>query len=256
MIFWFSGTGNSKWAAQRLADTLNDTLIDMAEASVNHRHDYSLRPGERVGFVFPTHSWGPPPLVCKFAQELSLQGYNSSTHCYMVTTCGDDTGLTVEILQKSLGDITLNAAFSVQMPNTYICLPGFDVDAYDVERQKLIDAKTRIEKVSMAIAERRNVIDVVRGSMAWAKSRLIRPSFVSMGMNDKNFKVDSDACKRCGKCAQQCPVGNITTGSDGMPQWQGNCTMCLRCLHLCPATAINYGNITKKKGRYHHPDLK
>lgn len=256
MIFWFSGTGNSQWVAQRLAAILNDTLVDIAQATLNHQHEFSLKPGESIGFVFPIHSWGPPPLVCKFAQALQLDAYTSSTHCYMVATCGDDTGLTVEILQKSLGSIKLNAAFSVQMPNTYVCLPGFDVDDYATEGQKLMAAKSRVEKVATSIAERRNVIDVVRGSMPWAKSRIIRPLFVAGGMNDRNFRCDTSACTRCGKCAQQCPVRNITLDAQGTPQWQGNCTMCLRCLHKCPARAINYGTATVKKGRYYFKDKK
>ncbi len=256
MIFWFSGTGNSLWVARRLASALNDTLIDVAQASIDGKHDYTLKPGESLGFVFPTHSWGPPPLVCDFASKLNLGGTTSNTHCYMVTTCGDDVGLTVEILQKALGDITIKAAFSVQMPNTYVCLPGFDVDDQATEHRKLIAAKTRVEKIEMAIAERRNIIDAERGKAAWAKSRIIRPGFISSAMNDKKFKVSTTACTRCGKCAAQCPVHNIVSSPDGTPQWQGNCTMCLRCLHMCPACAIDYGNATQKKGRYHHRDFK
>ncbi|MBQ0070225.1 MAG: EFR1 family ferrodoxin [Bacteroidales bacterium] len=252
MIFWFSGTGNSLWVARQLAASLNDTLVDIARASLDGTTEWTLKPGESVGFVFPTHSWGPPPLVCKYAKEMHLNGYTSTTHTWMVTTCGDDIGLTPEILQKALGDIKLNAAYSVQMPNTYICLPGFDVDDFTTEKTKLIAARARVEKVALSIAERRNVTDVVRGSMAWFKSRIIRPGFVRSAMNDSAFKVDADACSKCGLCAKQCPVGNIAIDADGHPQWQGDCTMCLGCLHKCPKTAINYGNITKKKGRYYH----
>lgn len=256
MIFWFSGTGNSLWAAKQLATALNDTLVDIAHEHTHGNHEYTLRTGESIGFVFPTHAWGPPPMVCDFARNLIVNGYSATTHCYMLATCGDDTGLTVEILQKALGDFKLNAAFSLQMPNTYICLPGFDVDSHDTEHSKLMAAKQRIGHLITAIAERRNVIDVVRGAMPWTKSHILRPPFVSQGMNDKLFKCDSDACTRCGKCVAQCPVGNIVRTEGGTPQWNGNCTMCLRCLHLCPTRAINYGKATVKKGRYHHSEFK
>lgn len=255
MIFWFSGTGNSLWAAKQLAAALNDTLVDIAAEHRRGHYEYTLCPGESIGWVFPVHSWGPPPLVCDFASRLQINGYASGTHCYMVATCGDDTGLTVEIMQKALGRYVLNAAFSVQMPNTYICLPGFDVDDPATEQSKLTAAQPRIDKVAQCIIERRHVVDVVRGTMPWIKSRLIRPGFVSMGMNDKQFVVD-DRCTGCGKCSTQCPVANIAMDGDRRPQWQGACTMCLRCLHKCPAQAINYGKITAKKGRYHHKDFK
>lgn len=252
MIFWFSGTGNSLWVARQLSAALNDKLVDLAHVSTNQLFHWTLKPGESLGFVFPTHSWGPPPIVCDFITKMKLDGYTSGNHCYMVTTCGDDIGLTPEILQKALGDITLNAAYSIQMPNTYVCLPGFDVDDSETEFAKLTVARDRVNKVAMSIAERRTIIDVVRGSMPWFKSRIIRPGFVRSAMSDSAFKVNTDACTRCGMCAQQCPVGNIAIDADGHPKWQGGCTMCLGCLHKCPATAINYGNITKKKGRYYH----
>lgn len=254
MIFWFSGTGNSLWVAQQLAAALNERLVDIAHSCLNDITEWTLKPGESVGFVFPTHSWGPPPLVCKCAKEMHLNGYTSTTHTWMVTTCGDDTGLTPEILQKALGNIKLNAAYSIQMPNTYICLPGFDVDDFTTEHAKLNAAQAHVQKVALSIAERRNVTNVVRGSMAWFKSRIIRPVFVRSAMNDRHFNVDPDTCTKCGLCAKQCPVNNIAIDTDGYPHWQGKCTMCLGCLHKCPKVAINYGSITKKKGRYHHKE--
>ena len=62
MIFWFSGTGNSQWVAQQLAATLNDTLVDIAQAPLGQQHKFTLKPGESIGFVFPStrgdrHRW-------------------------------------------------------------------------------------------------------------------------------------------------------------------------------------------------------
>ena len=56
----------------------------------------------------------------------------------MVATCGDDTGLTARewtalMCEKGL---TADAQFSVQMPNTYVLLPGFDVDSPTLEAEK------------------------------------------------------------------------------------------------------------------------
>ena len=62
MIFYFSGTGNSAWVAERMAEALQDRTVAIAEASVQER-TYALRADERLGFVFPVYAWGPPKLV-------------------------------------------------------------------------------------------------------------------------------------------------------------------------------------------------
>lgn len=251
MIFYFSGTGNSKWVAEQLAETLNDKVISIGDAFIKGEFRYQLSDGERIGWVFPIHSWGPPPIVLKFISKWHIDGYKPSTYCYMVCTCGDDIGMSVEMWRKALGGIAGNAAFSIQMPNSYICLPGFDVDSKDIERSKLKTAEKEIKNIAFSIAERRNSVEVVTGKHKWLKSRLIYPLYRKYGLTDKAFTCDKEKCTSCGICETSCPVHNIVI-TNGYPQWNHHCEMCLSCIHRCPTQAINYGKITMKKGRYHH----
>lgn len=252
MIFWFSGTGNSHYVAQQLAEQLNDRLIAVSDALLSQNYDYALQQGESIGFVFPTYSWGPAPVVLDFIRNMKVAGVTSATYCYMVTTCGDDVGLSVPIFDKTLRKqgLTLQGAFSVQMPNNYICMKGFDVDPDQVRQQKLRAAPERIAHVAMRIAEHRCTTDVVTGRWRWVKSRIIRPWFKRYAMSDKPFHADSAACIGCGKCVETCPMRNIEL-HDGLPEWHGRCAMCLACVHHCPVRAIQYGKQTQDKGRYY-----
>lgn len=251
MIIWFSGTGNSRWVAERLALLLNERMVSAAEALTTRPEDLriTLARGERLGFVFPTYSWGPAPVITEVIQKMELSCLPD--YCFMVTTCGDDVGLEVEIIQRELmrKGVTLNSAFSVTMPNNYINMKGFDVDPDIVREEKLHAAPKRVEQVAINIAEGRNVVDVVKGKWAWVKSRVIRPWFVRNAMSDKRFRVLSDACTRCGACEKNCPMHNISI-ANGEVKWNGRCAMCLNCLHRCPARAIQYGKATVNKGRY------
>ena len=250
MIFYFSGTGNSKHVAEQLAAMLGERLVAIAEAVAEGTLTFALAEGESVGWVFPTYSWGPAPVAADFASRVQLQGCCDHTYCYMVTTCGDEVGETVTMFAKSLGNIRLKAAFSVQMPNNYILLPGFDVDDKALERSKVEASAARIKAVAEAIAAQREIIDVVVGPWRRLKSRLIYPLFRRFAMSDKAFAANADVCTRCGLCACVCPANNITLDGGSLPRWHGNCTMCLSCIHRCPVRAIEYGKATRSKGRY------
>ena len=68
-----------------------------------------------------------------------------------------------------------------------------------------------------------------------------------------NFYVE-DTCIGCGLCAKQCPVQAIKIQNGKPVRIKEHCTLCLRCLHLCPKFSIQYGDgKTKQHGQYHHP---
>lgn len=252
MIFYFSGTGNSHHVAQRLASHLNEELHGVGNALISKHFHHALQPMERLGFVFPTYSWGPAPVVLDFIEGLKMAGYAESTFTFMVTTCGDDVGCSVGIFKKTVQCKSwhLDAAYSVQMPNNYVCMKGFDVDIESVRLEKLQAATARIEQIAQNIAEGRKAVDVVTGTWKRVKSHVIRPYFLRHAMSDRKFHTESDKCTHCGTCARLCPMHNISLNSAQEPVWQGHCAMCLRCLHHCPTRAIQYGNATQDKGRY------
>ena len=76
MIFYFSGTGNTKWAAARLAAATHEDLIPIApymradDSSHNLAEPFILKENERLGFVFPVHGWRVPRLVREFIRKM------------------------------------------------------------------------------------------------------------------------------------------------------------------------------------------
>ena len=58
----------------------------MADANKEGRHDYRVKPGEPVGFVFPVYFYSLPTVVNDFLDRLKLAG---AGYIYAVITCGD-----------------------------------------------------------------------------------------------------------------------------------------------------------------------
>ena len=125
MIYYFSGTGNSLYVARHLADELGERLCPM---TLGLPSPENLK-GAAVGLVFPVYAWGIPNVVARFVHNIStLREDLEGAFLYVVMTCGDDMGYADKVLEKALGR-KLDAAFSVLMPDVYVCLPGFDVDS-------------------------------------------------------------------------------------------------------------------------------
>ncbi len=245
MIFAFSGTGNSLLVANRLAEKIGDR---MKRITANTSLQFALERYERIVWVFPVYSWGIPPVVKRFIRKVEL-GDNEGLH-HMVCTCGDDTGLTTQMFRKEISKrgMRYGGAWSVEMPNTYVSLPGFDVDTPTVTARKLEAMPERVDLIARAIRHDSKVEDVVTGRFAWVKTRIIYPLFVRFMMSAKPFR-NTAACVGCGKCSQKCPMNNISMRDD-RPQWGNNCAGCLACYHSCPQHAVIYGHRTRNKGQY------
>ena len=64
----------------------------------------------------------------------------------------------------------------------------------------------------------------------------------------------NDNCVMCGQCAKLCPTGNIRYQGKAVI-FGDKCISCCACVQYCPKEAINFGNITKKRERYHNANV-
>jgi ferredoxin len=249
MIFYFSGCGNSRHVAETLATGLNDQLVFIPEAERENRYEYTLAEEERLGFVFPIYSWAPPKLVLDFIGKMNLNAKPS--YVYFVCTCGDNCGQTEKVFRQSLEPKgwELAACCSLQMPETYIGMPGFKLDTKENAQRKIANADAKIETLLPRLLDKGHFSDMIVGGMAWLKSKLINPGFNHFATDDSKYR-STEQCIHCGRCVEVCPLKNITL-EEGRPLWHGHCTICMACYHHCPVNAIQYGKSTEGKGQYY-----
>ena len=275
MIFYFSGTGNSKWAAKTLALETGDTLVSIPEV-INSDCSFTLAKDEHVGFIFPIHGWRVPNIVKEFLTKLTIKTLGEDTshvkhYCFCLVTAGDSIGKAMERFQQQLKSVTVNGALSLKavcsliMPESYVGLPGMDVDTKEKELKKKELASKQLKEFSNILKQRPHK----DSNQIWGWNQLIRgpiPSFFSgpVGgfferflITDKPFHVDSRRCVKCGICANVCPVSDIKGGLGYEPEWlhNGKCLTCFSCYHHCPHHAIEFGKRTQKKGQYFYNKL-
>lgn len=285
MIFYFSGTGNTKWAASKLAAATREDLISIApymradDSSHNLAEPFILKENERLGFVFPVHGWRVPKLVREFICKMKIQrepsdatGGNKAKaddclknrpFAYCVSTAGDSIGLTIENLNEvisqnpslqALGITEVSSSYSLIMPESYIGLPFMDVDPKEREIRKKENAAQELAVVCEEIFDRKEGISrLVKGPIPWFFTKVVGGFFENVLITDKRFHVEKDRCVKCGICANVCPVGDIKGGHGEYPVWlhHKDCLTCFTCYHHCPHHAIEFGNQTQKKGQYY-----
>ncbi len=285
MIFYFSGTGNTKWAASKLAAATREDLISIApymradDSSHNLAEPFILKENERLGFVFPVHGWRVPKLVREFICKMKIlrepsgaTGGNKAKaddclknrpFAYCVCTAGDSIGLTIENLNEvisqnpslqALGITEVLSSYSLIMPESYIGLPFMDVDPKEREIRKKENAAQELAVVCEEIFDRKEGISrLVKGPIPWFFTKVVGGFFENVLITDKRFHVEKDRCVKCGICANVCPAGDIKGWHGEYPVWlhHKNCLTCFTCYHHCPHHAIEFGNQTQKKGQYY-----
>ena len=245
MILYFSATGNSRWTAKQLAGFLDDRVSDLSACLHTGAPLPDLSGEERVGLVFPIHSWYVARPFLNVFKRLDIP---ASAYRFAVCTCGDDAGKAMTRLSHHF---PLNAAWSVQMPNTYV--PMFSLDSEALCRSKLNAARQQLPLIASAIRDKQNTWQVHEGQAAWLKTYVINPLFERFVINTHGFHTDK-GCISCGKCAQACLLHNVQIAPKSVPQWGTDCIHCMACLHACPLGVVQYKKTTRKRGRYRLSD--
>ena len=272
MIFYFSGTGNSRWAAIKLAAATHEKIVCisdyMREGKQSDRLDepFTLQEDERLGFVFPVHGWRVPKLVRRFIRQVVIHS-SKLPFTYAVCTAGDSIGKTIDNLNdaisqnpslQALGIQQVSSAYSLIMPESYVGLPFMDVDTKEKEITKKENASQELEVICEEVFNRKEGITrLVKGILPWFMTTVVGSFFENVLITDKRFHVEADRCVKCGICANVCPVNNIDGGKGKFPVWlhHNDCLTCFSCYHHCPHHAIEFGHQTQKKGQYYYKPI-
>ena len=249
MILYFTGTGNSKYVASRMADALGDTLFSMNDR-IKAGDTSPVETGENLVIVVPTYAWRIPRMVRDWLLNADLAG---TKRAWFVMTCGSEIGNAAKYNRAlcKVKNLAYMGTAQIVMPENYIAM--FNAPQIDEARQIVAKALPDIDLAIAAVRAgepfpppRNNLYDRFM-------SGPVNPVFYSVCVKANSFTA-SEVCTGCGQCARRCPANNISLPS-GRPHWGKTCTHCMACICYCPVEAIEYGKKSAGKPRYHFEAL-
>jgi ferredoxin len=245
MIIYFSGTGNSRYAAQIIQSVTGDNLLSMNDR-IKAGDSREITSPSPLVFVCPTYAWRIPRVAQKFILDTRFIG---TTKAYFVLTCGDGIANAAHYAKKLCDKkgLTFLGLAPVVMPENYITL----FHAPDKAQAAAIIEKATLEirGIAQKIKDGHTLKDPSVGLGEQFMSGLINDMFYPLLISAKGYYA-TRACIHCGKCEELCPLNNIKI-VNGTPQWGRDCTQCMACICGCPKEAIEYRRRTQGKRRYY-----
>ena len=120
MIFCFSGTGNSRYIAGRIAEAIRDEITDL-NIKIKENDSSPVRTGRDVIIVAPTYAWRIPRIVSDWLSETELIG---AQRIWFVMDCGSETGNAAKYNRRLAQEKQLLYMGTAQivMPENYIAM--------------------------------------------------------------------------------------------------------------------------------------
>lgn len=241
MIYYFTGTGNSRYVARLVSNALKEKYKKMSileRTSIEHTDDTLV-------FVCPTYAWRIPRIVEEWILNTE---FNNAKEAYFIMTCGENIGNAGhynELLCKKK-DLSYKGTYPIIMPENYLAL--FDTPEDDEAQHIIQKALPSIDQVIKHIEKKEPFPSMSLHLKDKMLSSVVNTVFYPIYVKADPFYTTD--CKGCGLCEKLCPLNNIHL-ENNHPVWGDHCTHCMACIAQCPFKAIEYGKASKERNRYY-----
>lgn len=230
-IFCFTSTGNSLYAAKKIADKIGGRVAPMNSKTADVNDDV-------IGFVFPVYFWGLPRMVKRFVSEIEIK--NKNAYVFAVITYGGPVFGVLGLLKGLLKSKNIRLCYGARILSVSNYLPEYEANDSEALRQNI---ESKILDIADDVKSRKvNRIP----SLSFLNRILCK--FCPDENSDQYFTV-APTCTGCATCQKVCPSSNISVEAR-TPIFRHKCEHCLACLHHCPAQAIDWKEKTKGKARF------
>ncbi len=249
MIFYFTGTGNSKLVAEILEKELIDNIVSINDILKNKKklEFYSEAP---FVLVSPVYAWRLPKKIEAFLKKASFSG---NKKIYIVATMGGSFGNADKYIENIIKEKNMEflGFKALCMPNNY--LVGSTIPTKEQSIEIIKKSIPVIKKIALYIKNNKPLPKNKNKITGKILSGPVNKGFNHFMLGSTSFSV-SDNCIKCQKCINECPVNNISL-KNGVIHFENKCMFCLGCINKCPSHAIKYKKKESKNGYYSCPSI-
>lgn len=237
ILYYFSGTGNTKWAAIKLKNNFKDYGIEVEIKSIERENTINLRGYNFIVIGTPIYAEIEPKIMEDFIRSMPNTLIN--VKCIVYSTQGGRSCSAIKRLSRILKAKGYNVVIEsmIQMPNNFYF--SFGKEPSDEKVTHILEtAQKKMEFIAKNFNENKVckvntfILRQRAGEIAGKAFRKTIPKI------SKNI-TSTQECKKCGLCLRNCPKGNITF-ENGHAIFHSNCILCLRCIYICPENAVVY----------------
>ena len=182
MIYYFSGTGNSKAIAEEIADYIGTKAVDIIGVDIDQIH---LEDEEYVGFIFPIYAWAAPEVMLQFAQKIKVP---ETAFTFAVCTFSNVSGMALQHFSEI---IPLKSGYGIVMPDNYP-ITDHIIDTKESSMVKLEEARKRLDFIKEKIAKKEEEFDVKMGEDAKTRTYEMAPVFNREWRKTAAYHVSDD----------------------------------------------------------------
>ena len=258
-ICYFSGTGNTAYVVKLARDAFicSGAGVDLFKIEdLRRKTKVGFNPvGYRMlGIAHPVLGFGCPGFIHDFARALPP---TENMPVFLLKTAGDYHAVNHSASHSIMRILTRKGYDPFY--DEIIAMPVNWLMAYDdlLNRQIVEAAPVRVHAaVRRILAHDRKTLSnilplrLILKIIGYMEDRYGARQF-------GRFLRASASCTLCGKCAHNCPAGNIAL-KNGKVVFDNACVMCMRCIYSCPQKAIDnkYMNLFILKGGYSLPHIR
>ena len=248
LILYFSGTGNTKFMAEKFDRELKANGIKTEIHSIEEAVPIEPDTYDYLVLGCPKYYEYPTLHFVNYLKRKLPVAQNAIPVLMFCTKTGalqtNFKGMAKMLVHKNH---QLIVSKSFQLANNFLIFKSFGPTDEQDAKSRIKQIGSQVKELVTAFLNKRVQMEQVGTFMGGMEHAVAVSCDKLLPVFAMKYSA-SEECIHCGMCAKMCPKRNIVMEA-GKPEFGKHCMFCMRCINLCPAHAILYHG--EKFPQYH-----